>query len=385
MRMSRIVLIMGFIGFAVTVWSEPRPSCNSNYVSHSLNGWTVLPNGNDDTANLQCAFDEAAKGHGAAVQLIAGTYHTGQVAVSGFMGVFRGAGMNATTIETLDRQLKVAPVDFNLKPPTPENGSNPWPSIFAFVGGDVVISDLSLYTTGNAGTTGWILSVLGFPIYELAHGFIVVGPLAPGQGYSEANAALYRVHIEGLPKGGTLLGYNLINGIYYEGILGVTAPATFPLKGKFTVRDSEFRSMAGGTNLLGLFEARVSIIGNRYLDSFEGMDIGSVSNTVYKFSNNEISNSLAWGVDLYGAFQSSTILINNNEITGNGMGLDLDDSLTFSGDVKCGLLKNDVRDVQAVGVYLSAGTRNCLVVCKARTDTVQDLGTDNTVIGCHKF
>jgi hypothetical protein len=126
------------------------------------------------------------------VFLSAGTYHTGQVAVSGFVGNFRGVGSNDTIIKTLDRTLQVAPLNFFVNPPTPESGSNPWPSIFAFVGGDIVISDLSFYATENSWTTGWTWTWLGITVYELAHGFVVVGPVVPGQNYTEANAAAPR-------------------------------------------------------------------------------------------------------------------------------------------------------------------------------------------------
>lgn len=100
-------------------------------------------------------------------------------------------------------------LDLFINPPTPETASNPWPSIFAFVGGDIVTSDLSLYTTENSGTTGWTLTGLGVNVYELALGFLILGSEVAGQSYREANAALYRVQIEGLPRAGALYGFNL--------------------------------------------------------------------------------------------------------------------------------------------------------------------------------
>lgn len=54
----------------------------------------------------------------------------------------------------------------------------------------------------------------------LALGFLILGWEVAGQSYREANAALYRVQIEGLPRAGALYGFNLINATYYEGFLG---------------------------------------------------------------------------------------------------------------------------------------------------------------------
>jgi hypothetical protein len=340
------------------------------------------PNGTDDTTNIQAALDTCvAYGKNCTAQLAAGTYHTGQVVASGFVGSFRGAGMNETIIKTLDRPLYVTYLDFFLNPPTPESGSNPWPSLFAFVGGDIVISDLSLYATENSGTTGWTFTGLGVNIYELAHGFVVVGSEVPGQNYREANAALYRVHIEGLQRAGTVYGFNLINATYYEGFLGAD---TLPLRGRFDIHDSQFRQV-GGTNLYNLYGAQISITRNTYSDSFEGMDVGYLSNTTYEYAQNEVLNislgAVLGGVYFYGSFDTSTLFIRGNVFTGV-YGPYFDNSATFSGDMMCQLLKNAVENDTGVGIYLGPGTRDCLVVLKTCEDTVLDLGTNNKIVGC---
>jgi hypothetical protein len=379
-----VAVIVVLTSFAQPAQSESAP-CNPNYVFHYLKTWLVVPTGTDDTANLQCAFDHAVKRSGSTVLLSAGTFHTGQVAVSGFVGNFRGVGSNDTIIKTLDRTLQVTPLNFFQNPPTPESGSNPWPSIFAFVGGDIVVSDLSFYTTPNSWTTGWTFTGLGVTVYELAHAFVFVGPIVPaGQNYTEANAALYRVRIEGLPHEGTLVGYNPINAIYYEGALGPAFPGpTPPIRGRFDVHDSEFRHIGGSTNLANLYDSHASITRNRFADSFEGMDIGGgVINTTYKYADNEVFNSSAWGLNLYGPFTSSTLLVKNNVVTGIGMGLYLDDTVTFAWDMKCRLLRNGVDEVTDVGIYLGTGVTDCLVVCKTPSDTVENLGTNNKLVGC---
>jgi hypothetical protein len=378
--------LLGFallVSLAQAALGQPAP-CGPNHVLRFGKVWQVLPTGTDDTANLQCAFDQAVTVPGSTVLLAGATYYTGQVAVSGFVGTFRGVGINDTIIKTLDRMLRVTYLDFQLNPPTPENGSNPWPSVFAFVGGDIVISDLSLFATASSGTTGWTFTGLGVNVYELAHGFVVVGSQVPGQKYREANAALYRVHIEGLPRAGTLYGLNLINATYYEGFLGADA---LPLRGKFDVHDSHFRQV-GGTNLYNLYDSHVSITRNTYGDSMEGMDVGYLSNTTYEYADNEASNislgTVLGGVYLYGSFETSTLLIRGNVFTGV-YGPYFDNTVSFSGHMTCNLVQNVVEKDTVVGIYLGPGTRDCQVVCHSPNDTVTNLGTDNKLVGCQKY
>jgi hypothetical protein len=342
----------------------------------------VFPTGTDDTANIQCALDHAVTQRGSTVLLRAGVYHTGQIAETGFIGTFRGAGMDETIIKTLDRTLKVTPTDFFVNPPTPEDGANPWPSIFAFVGGDIVISDLSFYSTPNVWTTGWTWTGLGVTVYELAHAFVVVGPVVPGQDYTKASAAFRRVRIEGVTQEGTLYGYDPISAIYYEGFFGAPYGETLPLKGTFDAHDSQFAQVGGGTNLFNLYDSQVSITRNRFADSFEGMDLGILTNTTYEFADNEVSNASAWGLNPWGPYTSSTLLVENNVFTNTPMGLDFDNTVTFAGDMKCQLIKNGVENVTDVGIYLGTGVTDCLVVCKTPSDTVENLGTGNQLDGC---
>jgi hypothetical protein len=387
MRRARLPSLLASCILMIAVSSTAAQAkispCDPTHVLHIWKSWLVFPTGMDDTANIQCAFDHAAREQGSTVQLLAATYHTGQVAVIGFVGTFRGAGMNRTIVETLNRTLNVAPLDFLKKLPTPENGSNPWPSIFAFVGGDILVSDLTLKFSPNTWTTGWTWTGLGVTVYELAHGFVIVGPVKSGRSYTEANAALYRVRVNGVANQGALLGYLPINAAYFEGFLGASYGETLPLKGKFEVHDSQFRNVGGGTNLYNLFGSRVSITRNTFTDSFEGMDIGgSIVNTVYEYCDNKVLNNSAWGLNAYGPFSSSILLIKGNTFTGLGDGLYFDDSVQFGADVKCSLLKNGVKYMSDVGVYLGPGTSGCLVACKNPGDTVSDMGTNNKLVGC---
>jgi len=378
-----LALVASTVLLPFAVWASTQPAqCDPNYVARFGNVWLVFPTGTDDTANIQCALDHAVTQRGSTVLLRAGVYHTGQIAETGFIGTFRGAGMDETIIKTLDRTLKVTPTDFFVNPPTPEDGANPWPSIFAFVGGDIVISDLSFYSTPNVWTTGWTWTGLGVTVYELAHAFVVVGPVVPGQDYTKASAAFRRVRIEGVTQEGTLYGYDPISAIYYEGFFGAPYGETLPLKGTFDAHDSQFAQVGGGTNLFNLYDSQVSITRNRFADSFEGMDLGILTNTTYEFADNEVSNASAWGLNPWGPYTSSTLLVENNVFTNTPMGLDFDNTVTFAGDMKCQLIKNGVENVTDVGIYLGTGVTDCLVVCKTPSDTVENLGTGNQLDGC---
>ena len=105
----------------------------------------------------------------------------------------------------------------------------------------------------------------------------------------------------------------------------------------------------------------------------------------YEFANNKASNislgAVLGGVYLYGSFDSSTLFISGNDFTGV-YGPYFDNSVTFSGDMRCQLLKNAVENETGVGIFLGTGTSGCLVACKTPQDTVQNLGTDNKLVGC---
>jgi hypothetical protein len=133
--------------------------CNPAFVQQHGQTITVLPTGVDDTANLQCAFDNAvAAGPGVTVQLVAGTYHTRQIVVNNFQGVFIGAGAQKSVLTNLPNLYVNPAFTAIIGPPS---ASNPWPVLVTFVGGDFVVSDMGTSITGNKPTVGW--TVPGLP------------------------------------------------------------------------------------------------------------------------------------------------------------------------------------------------------------------------------
>lgn len=370
-------LLTVFIVFTLTVsfaWSTGGVSadsaCDSAYVTQTGAMFTVKPTGVDDTENLQCAFDEAiALGAGMKVQLSSGTFHTAQIVVNGFNGQFSGEGMDNSVVMNLPN-LYVTPVDFYFNPPSTDN---PWPSLFVFVEGDFIVSDLAIHISGEDGTTGWTIFGIDPPITELAHGIAILGP--------HADARFERLLVEGEPADNSLLGYNLINGIFYEGFVGEVPP---PISGYFHVVDSIFRQVGSGTPIYNLNNAKVFVSKNTFDDVFLGMDGGDLVNSSLEFSYNEVSAFI--GLDIYNLDLiedvGSTILIKNNRFQGV-IGPILEQTL---GDGNYCLLKgNNVQNVIDIGILLGEGIHGCTVVGGSNKTNVLDLGTNNVLVGVNNM
>lgn len=363
-----IALVSGLALFTGDAYADTP--CDSANVVQSGDVLTVSPTGVDDTTNIQCAFDTAvATGPGVDVQLAKGTFHTAQIVVNDFHGKFYGAGSKYTTVINLPN-LYVTPVDFYFDAPSADN---PWPSLFAFVGGDFVVSDLAIRISGDNGTTGWTIFV-GLPtITELAHGIAILGP--------HADSRFEGLLVEGEAADNSLLGYNLINGIFYEGFVGEVPP---PISGLFQVVDSTFRQVGSGTPIYNLNQAKVVVSRNEFDDVFLGMDGGDLVNSSLEFSRNAVNAFI--GLDIYNLDLAedvgSTVLINNNRFQGV-IGPALEQ--TFGDSNSCLLQGNNVQNTIDVGIFLGEGIRGCTVVGGSNKTNVLDLGTDNVLVGVNNM
>jgi hypothetical protein len=99
--LGRRRLLFLFVGISAVLLPSVAiaSSCNNAYVTNVGSHWLVAPSGSNDTANLQCALNEAAaQGPGAVVNLSAGQFTTGFIRVVGFDGTLRGAGTDVTTV-----------------------------------------------------------------------------------------------------------------------------------------------------------------------------------------------------------------------------------------------------------------------------------------------
>ena len=117
----------------------------------------VEPSGGDDTPAFIQAFEDAKNaGPGSIVQLCEGEFHLGFIEIRDFYGTLKGAGKGKTIITPIS-DLDMDPLlDRSL-----------YPDLIKFVGGDVMISHLSMQTPPGrisvGGTeTGHILSLLSF-------------------------------------------------------------------------------------------------------------------------------------------------------------------------------------------------------------------------------
>lgn len=338
--------------------------CDASFVVQHGRTITVLPTGVDDTANLQCAFDNAV-----AVQLEKGTYQIRQIVVQDFKGTFTGAGAQQSVLTNLPN-LYVTPVNFYYNPPS---ASNPWPSLVSFVGGDFLVSDMGMKVTGTEPTAGWTFLDLP-PLYDLAIGFAVLG--------TTANAVFSRVDVEGQFAPNPVVNYNLYNGIYFEGFTGEKSP---PLSGSFVVENSTFQHLGSAAAVANVADASVLISHNNAQDVFDAMDVLGLLNTRYEFSFNTVAGASFGGylydgsssegiAELYAT--SSEILVANNILSGQ-YGIYLD--ATFKDGTACQVLRNNFPNVTILGIYLGTGTSHCLVTGNSQT-TIENLGTDNVVL-----
>ena len=369
--------LVGSLGWSAGV-ARADPFCDSAFVIQSGVVFSVKPNGSDDTANIQCAFDAAvAAGAGSEMRLSTGIFHTAQIVVNDFHGKFTGAGSDKTTVTNLPN-LYVTPVDMYLNPPSADN---PWPSLFAFVNGDFAISDVAVHISGDNGTTGWTIFGIDPPITELAHAFAILG--------TEANVRVDRILIEGELMENSVYGYNLINGVYFEGFMG-NFPL-LPISGSFQVYDSTFRRIASGTPLFNLSGASVTISRNRFENIFDAVDSADLVDSSFVFTHNYVQDTFL-GLFFYTNFtedSGSRFLVQNNVFTGynnviGGSYGPLLDGIFGDGN-NCLLKGNNVQNVNDIGIILGSGIHGCTVVGGNNKTNVLDLGTGNVLVGVNNM
>jgi hypothetical protein len=266
--------------------------------------------------------------------------------------------------------LYVTPVDVIFNPPS---AGNPWPSLISFVEGDFTISDLAIHIQGENTTQGWSIFGISPPIIELAQAVLIIG--------DQANARIERVLVEGQAMQNSLLGYNLINGICYEGFFG-EPPAR--ISGVFAISDSIFRTVGSANCITSLSEASVLVTRNTYGNVLDSLDGGDLINSNLEFSHNKVDAVI--GMDLYNGFTpedtGTSYLIKNNIFRG-AEGIFFEP--IFGAGNKCLIIGNNVQDITDIGIYLGFGTKGCLVIGDRHKTNVLDEGTDNILIRVNKM
>jgi hypothetical protein len=350
--------------------------CDPNYVTQQGSTFTVLPTGTDDTANLQCAFDAAVEaGPGAEVRLLAGNYYTAQIVVFDFYGSFAGAGAGDTAVLNLPN-MPIGPGEWNLSPPSAEN---PYPILFYFADGDFSISQMAFRIVGDEPMQPWTVYGIDPPLRELACAVAVMG--------TETYADIGHVLVEGeIKEGSFFAGYNLGNGIYYEGCMEWLGQPPPPISGSFSVHDSTFRTHAFATPVDNLSDASVVITHNDYTGIFVASDGDDLVNVTYEFSHNTVEDGPI-GLDLWDNYLpehvGSTYLVTNNVFRTDWVGVMFEQ--TFGAGNECLILGNNVQGVADLGIYLGPATIGCTVVGGGNRTNVLDLGTDNVLVGVNNM
>jgi len=305
------------------------------------------------------------------VQLHEGTYHTAQIVVNEFQGEFSGAGVDETMVLNLPH-LYVAE-EYYLNAPSPEN---PFALFFTFVGGDFSISGMSIHIVGDEPTQDWWVGDFG-PLYEMACAVCILG--------TEAHAEIHHVSVEGEVKENSIFGYNLGNGIFFQGWMEWIDPSYLPNSGSFSVHHSTFRNATWGSPIAYLTDATVTISHNNYENVLIAMDGGGLVNTTLEFSHNKVEGGYL-GLDFYDfivpEYTNSEFLIKNNTFQGS-IGIAFEQ--TFGEGNQCLLLGNNVQNVTDIGIFLGPGTYGCTVVGGNNKTNVIDLGTDNILTGVNNM
>jgi hypothetical protein len=359
------ILLVGGTGTA-----HALPVCDPAYVTIAGNEITVIPTGVDDTANLQCAFDAAtATGPGTNVHLVAGEYFTAQIVVSDFQGEFSGAGPTETAIYNLPN-LPVAPYCCS-DPPSDET---PWPDLFIFVGGEFSISRLAIHIVGEFPVEPW--SIFGLTFDDMGAAIIIMG--------LENHTEIDQVLIQGETKASSPFGYNLINGIYYEGAMEWLGYP--PISGSYRLTNSTFRTVGYASPLWNLANASVLISHNYYEDTTFATDGADLVDSTIEYSHNRIDGALI-GLDFWNSDPlpdtGTTFLVKNNQIRTYLAGVAFEQVLGEGN--QCLVLGNNVQQSADIGIFLGPGIHHCTVVGGSNKTNVLDLGTDNILVGVNNM
>ena len=96
-------VLLALMSHSSVLGQESDSACNGDFVSLEAGVLTVKPvgDGESDTINLQCAFDEATNKGFSSIRLVSGDYLlTDHIYVNEFFGSFSGVSMDKTSIET---------------------------------------------------------------------------------------------------------------------------------------------------------------------------------------------------------------------------------------------------------------------------------------------
>jgi hypothetical protein len=313
-----VVALMLIAGLAGTATTAARGTTTLTAFHTGTQTIIVKPNGVDDTADIQAAFNACVSfGPGCTVQLEKGTYYTSQITVFGFQGSFVGMGQGLTTIQALPNLPAPTADPFWTVLPGP---ANPWPALFTFENGAYRISGMTLTEPyDNAVYPAWDASLVGGLATET--NLFDVMELTGLQAFATVD------HVTVLGAAGDFLGTNMGAGIIYEGTVlppGWTDPFTdlIPITGSLSVTNSLFNSVEGGPWFETVANAEVTVCHNTIVNSPDPLGFFEASNSQITFCGNQASN--VYGVSgilieqsVYKTNLPSTVLITGNDFQVN--------------------------------------------------------------------
>ena len=287
----------------------------------------VLPNGHDDTADIQAAFNACGSyGPGCTVELVKGTYYTAQIAVYGFQGSFVGAGQGRTVIQALPNlpapnpTYNTATVPFWAGNPTGAAGSNPWPDLFTFVGGTFSISGMTINELNANPITspGWegvtalyaVILVTGEQADAAIAQVTVNGAAGDITGYAPGTTVSFSFNLDAsIEYMGMFLpaGWSLVGNYYTEQI---------PLSGMFSLTDSVISWSASAFWFENLLSATVSVDSN-VISSSPSPGSTDLSNSQLFIAGNVITNLMIGALVLEQSYYKTNLLPSTVYVTGN--------------------------------------------------------------------
>jgi parallel beta-helix repeat protein len=434
----RLSLLLPLLALIV---HTPLAAGARNYTVH-----VPAPNHVDDTANLQAALDDCVRiGPNCTVQLAAGKYLTKQLVAYNFRGSFKGKGKSKTIVEALP-ELDVSAFPkrpssefFECKPNITDCS---WPTLILFVDADIRISDMSIKITAVPSTKPWFFGDVEYTALTDAMRFtgqdrtnaslerVAISGMHDDSdtsyvGFNVSNGVMFSGEF---PRSETPLDYYFLRGTLTVSNSSFNTMLVGTGTGGF-IRDS--RVVIGGSPAAG----------NVFVDLGVGVDLESFENSIVEVSHNAVATSAyagSWVVPWFGwlptkpslflihnnkfmpagpdadgiflgddptnkwiyaliynnvveaqdigfggisAYSTKGTTIVNNKISGNG-----GDGIEIGDGTHVAVLGNNVTNFTAAPdlaqIVLDGTTIHSTVVCKTPNDTVQNLGTDNKLIGC---
>jgi len=303
-KTSVLVLVVCIAGLMLTLGIPASASAHAtttsagaSWRSHTI---VVLPNGYNDTTDIQAAFTTCTSHNWVCtIQLVKGTYYTAQVTAFGFRGNFVGAGQGRTIIQALPN-LPAPAAAYNT-PSSPfwvaaPGPSNPWPDLFTFENGTFTISGMTVNDSysDSIASPGWYDYGATTPSTSLYTAIEVTG----------LQAFVTIDHVTVLGTSGDASGTNMWDAIGYEGMIlppGWTNALAqrILLTGTFSVTNSLFSSVESGPWTDFLISATVTVCYNTITSSPGPLGFFDVSNSQLLFCGNHVS-----GVQFYTAFEA---------------------------------------------------------------------------------